>query len=162
MKVQARGITQNVHVWGPEDGTPVLLIHGNCSSGAYWEPFVRLLLADGGSWRVVAPDLRGYGDTDPAPVDSTRGLRDFADDVAALLPLVFPPGSRPIVAGHSMGGGVAMHLTIAHPPRWPGCCWRRRSPRTGSVAPATSPARSPRTTSPVRAAAGSTPSSWPG
>jgi len=115
MKVQARGITHNVHVWGPEDGTPVLLIHGNCSSGAYWEPFVRALLAGGGSWRVVAPDLRGYGDTDPAPVDSTRGLRDLSDDVAALLPLVFPADVKPIVAGHSMGGGVAMHLTVDHP-----------------------------------------------
>jgi pimeloyl-ACP methyl ester carboxylesterase len=116
MKFQARGISQNVHVWGPEDGTPVLLIHGNCSSGAYWEPFVRRLVASG-SWRVVAPDLRGFGDTDAAPVDATRGLRDFADDVAALLPVVFPAGARPIVAGHSMGGGVAMHLTIAHPDR---------------------------------------------
>jgi pimeloyl-ACP methyl ester carboxylesterase len=116
MKLQARGITHNVHVWGPEDGSPVLLIHGNCSSGAYWEPFVRRLLASG-SWRVIAPDLRGYGETDPAPVDSTRGLRDFADDVAALLPLVFSDGARPLVAGHSMGGGVAMHLTIAHPHR---------------------------------------------
>src|SRR6185369_15944242 len=115
MKVQARGITHNVHVWGPEDGTPVLLIHGNCSSGAYWEPFVRALLAGGGSWRVVAPDLRGYGDTDPAPVDSTRGLRDLSDDVAAVLPLVFPADVKPIVAGHSMGGGVAMHLTVDHP-----------------------------------------------
>src|SRR6185369_542625 len=115
MKVQARGITHNVHVWGPEDGTPVLLIHGNCSSGAYWEPFVRALLAGGGSWRVVAPDLRGYGNTDPAPVDSTRGLRDLSDDVAALLPLVFTAGATPIVAGHSMGGGVAMHLTVDHP-----------------------------------------------
>ena len=116
MKLQARGITHNVHVWGPEDGAPVVLIHGNCSSGAYWEPFVRRLLTSG-SWRVVAPDLRGYGGTDPAPVDSTRGLRDFADDVAALLPLVFPAGTRPLVAGHSMGGGVAMHLAIANPDR---------------------------------------------
>jgi pimeloyl-ACP methyl ester carboxylesterase len=117
--VPARGINQNVHVWGPLDGTPVLLIHGNCSSGAYWEPFVRRLLATGGSWRVVAPDLRGYGTTEPAPVDATRGLRDFADDVAALLDSesLFPAGARPIVAGHSMGGGVAMHLAIAHPDR---------------------------------------------
>src|SRR4029453_5943465 len=93
--VRARGISQNVHVWGPLDGTPVLLIHGNCSSGAYWEPFVRRLLATGGSWRVGAPDPRGYGPTEPAPVDATRGLRDFADDVAALLDneSLFPAGA---------------------------------------------------------------------
>jgi pimeloyl-ACP methyl ester carboxylesterase len=115
MKVQARGITQNVHVWGPEDGRPVLLIHGNCSSGAYWEPFVRFALAAGVRWRIVAPDLRGYGDTDPAPLDATRGLCDFAEDVAALLPLVFAPDARPVVAGHSMGGGVAMQFAIAYP-----------------------------------------------
>jgi pimeloyl-ACP methyl ester carboxylesterase len=117
MKVQARGITQNVHVWGPEDGQPVLLVHGNCSSGTYWEPFVRFALAAGVPWRMVAPDLRGFGDTDPAPLDATRGLRDFADDVASLLPLVFAPDARPVVVGHSMGGGVAMHLTVAHPDR---------------------------------------------
>ena len=43
-----------------EDGRPLLLIHGNCSSGAFWAPFVRRLPPT--TWRVVAPDLRGYGD----------------------------------------------------------------------------------------------------
>jgi pimeloyl-ACP methyl ester carboxylesterase len=114
--VHANGIAQAVLEWGPADGTPLLLIHGNCSSGAFWEPFVRRLL-DTGRWRVVAPDLRGYGGSEPAPVNATRGLRDFADDVAALLDQVFEPGTRPVVAGHSMGGGVAMHLTIDHPDR---------------------------------------------
>jgi len=114
--VHANGIDQAVTEWGPADGIPVLLIHGNCSSGIFWEPFVRRLLT-AGTFRVVAPDLRGYGDTQTAPVDATRGLRDFADDVAALLDVVFAPGARPIVAGHSMGGGVAMHLTIEHSAR---------------------------------------------
>jgi pimeloyl-ACP methyl ester carboxylesterase len=114
--VTANGITQAVHTWGTPGDPPVLLIHGNCSSGLFWEPFVRRLMA-AGPFYVVAPDLRGYGESEPAPVDSTRGLRDFADDVAALLDEVFAPGSRPVVAGHSMGGGVAMQLTIDHPPR---------------------------------------------
>jgi pimeloyl-ACP methyl ester carboxylesterase len=126
--VHANGIAQAVTEWGPADGAPVLLIHGNCSSSAFWEPFVRRLLhADHTSpahgfappkqFRVVAPDLRGYGGSQPAPVDATRGLRDFADDVAALLDVMFPSGARPVVAGHSMGGGVAMQLAIAHPSR---------------------------------------------
>src|SRR5690349_19568428 len=67
---------------GPLDGPPVLLIHGNCSSALFWEPLVRGLPE---TWRIVMPDLRGYGESDPLPVDATRGLRDFADDVAALF-----------------------------------------------------------------------------
>jgi pimeloyl-ACP methyl ester carboxylesterase len=123
IRVEANGIAQAVCEWGPADGTPVLLIHGNCSSGSYWEPFVRRLLPTG-SWRVVAPDLRGYGGSDPAPVDATRGLRDFADDVAALLDArlpngepLFDHGARPIVVAHSMGAGVAMRLAIDQPER---------------------------------------------
>ncbi|MEV0727262.1 alpha/beta hydrolase [Polymorphospora sp. NPDC050346] len=117
VRVEARGIAQHVHVAGPVDGTPVLLIHGNCSSGAFWYPLLRHLPDP---LRIVAPDLRGYGATDTAPVDATRGLRDFADDVAALLdhPALFgAPGARPVVAGHSMGGGVAMQLLVDHPDR---------------------------------------------
>ncbi|MFG2057004.1 alpha/beta fold hydrolase [Micromonospora sp. NPDC048930] len=114
--VQANGITQAVRVAGPPDGVPVLLVHGNCSSAAFWEPLLPRLP---GTLRVVAPDLRGYGDSQTAPVDATRGLGDFADDVAALLdaPGLFAPDARPVVVGHSLGGGVAMRLLIDHPER---------------------------------------------
>ena len=117
VRVLAGGIIQNVHVAGSADGTPVLLIHGNCSSGAFWYPLLRHLPP---TLRVVAPDLRGYGTSKAAPVDATRGLRDFADDVAALLdePALFGARpTRPLVVGHSMGGGVAMQLLIDHPDR---------------------------------------------
>ncbi|MFG1843580.1 alpha/beta fold hydrolase [Micromonospora sp. NPDC049175] len=115
--VTANGITQAVRVAGPPDGIPVLLIHGNCSSALFWEPLVRRLPP---TLRVVAPDLRGYGDSATAPVDATRGLRDFADDVAALLddPTLFgATDTRPVVVGHSLGGGVAMALLVDHPHR---------------------------------------------
>ena len=120
MRITANGIEQHVHTWGPLDGIPLLLVHGNCSSGAFWEPFVRGSLGgNDGPWRVVAPDLRGYGDTEVAPVDATRGLRDFADDVAALLDAegLFPGGTRPLVGSHSMGGGVVMQLAVDQPGR---------------------------------------------
>src|SRR6185437_10166246 len=103
----------HVHLRGPVDGPPILLIHGNCSSALYWEPLVRELPE---TWRIVMPDLRGYGESETLPVDGTRGLRDFADDVAAVLSDgSFAPGARPVVVGHSMGGGVAMQLLIDHP-----------------------------------------------
>ncbi|GGM18903.1 alpha/beta hydrolase [Dactylosporangium sucinum] len=94
---------------GPIDGPPVLLIHGNCSSSGFWEPLVRHLPAH---WRIVAPDLRGYGDSPALPVDATRGVRDYADDVAPLLASF---ATKPVVVGHSLGGGVAMQLLLDHP-----------------------------------------------
>lgn len=115
MKVSAGGIEQNILVRGPIDGPPVLLVHGNCSSADFWVPVLRLLPDH---WRIVAPDLRGYGQTDAAPVDATLGLGDFASDVLALLPEVYAEGARPVVVGHSMGGGVAMKLAIEAPDRF--------------------------------------------
>jgi pimeloyl-ACP methyl ester carboxylesterase len=113
----ARGIRQQALVAGPPDGAPVLLVHGNCSSAAYWLPLIRRLPP---TLRVVAPDLRGYGGTEAAGVDATRGLADYADDVAALLadPRLFGGATaRPVVVGHSLGGGVAMRLLVDHPER---------------------------------------------
>ncbi len=117
LRIEARGITQNVLVGGPEDGTPVLLVHGNCSSADFWRPLARRL-PDG--IRVVAPDLRGYGRSETAPVDAGRGLRDFADDVSALLDerSLFPQGGPVVLAAHSMGCGVAMHLLTDRPGRF--------------------------------------------
>jgi pimeloyl-ACP methyl ester carboxylesterase len=94
---------------GPVDGPPVLLIHGNCSSSGFWEPLLRHLPQD---WRIVAPDLRGYGGSPALGVDATRGVRDFADDVA---PLLTGFGRPAVVVGHSLGGGVALQLLLDHP-----------------------------------------------
>ena len=63
-------------------GQPVLFVHGNVSSSLFWQPAM-LALPEG--CRPLALDLRGFGETDPEPVDATRGLRDYADDLAALI-----------------------------------------------------------------------------
>ncbi|GIE78541.1 alpha/beta hydrolase [Actinoplanes philippinensis] len=113
----ARGVTYDVLVGGPEDGVPVLLVHGDCSSAESWLPLIRRLPD---SLRVVAPHLRGYGRSEAAPVDATRGLRDFADDVAALLDdrVLFPRGGPVVVAAHAMGCGVVMRMIADHPGRF--------------------------------------------
>src|SRR4051794_28701382 len=108
-RVRCDDAVMHVTTRGPEAGPPVLLIHGNCSSSGYWEPLVRHLPPH---WRLVLPDLRGYGKS-PAPgIDATRGLRDFADDVAPLLAELAGGSGRVTVVGHSMGGGVAMQLLL--------------------------------------------------
>src|SRR5258706_5985208 len=100
----------HVTMRGPIDGLTVLLIHGTCSSSGFWEPLLRHLPPH---WRIVAPDLRGYGASEAVPVDATRGLRDFADDVFESG--AFANGAKPVVVAHSMGGGVAMQLLLDHP-----------------------------------------------
>ncbi|HET7357041.1 MAG TPA: alpha/beta hydrolase [Nocardioidaceae bacterium] len=94
---------------GRTEGEPVLLLHGNVSSSVFWEDTL-LALPDG--FRGLAPDLRGFGDTEPLPVDATRGLRDFADDLHALVEAL--ELARVHLVGWSMGGGVAMQYVIDH------------------------------------------------
>ena len=67
---------------GPADGEPVVLVHGNLSTSRFYEHLMPELPP---RYRVIAPDMRGFGDSEPAPLDATRGLADWADDTAALL-----------------------------------------------------------------------------
>src|SRR4051794_12838475 len=67
---------------GPADGIPLVLLHGNLSTGRFYE---HLMPGIPDRYRVLAPDMRGFGDTEPTPLDATRGLTDWADDLAALL-----------------------------------------------------------------------------
>ena len=93
---------------GDPDRLPVVLLHGNCSSALFWQPLQQRLAG-----RSIAVDLRGFGDSETRPVDATRGLRDFSDDVAAVLDALVV--GRAVVVGWSMGGGVAMQLLIDRP-----------------------------------------------
>src|SRR5690348_3150306 len=64
------------------DGEPVVFVHGNVSSSLFWQP---TMLALPEAYRPLAVDLRGFGDTDPEPVNASRGLGDYADDLAAVI-----------------------------------------------------------------------------
>lgn len=90
---------------GPEDGTPVLFIHGNASSATYWEE-IMLKLPEG--FRGIAPDLRGYGDTEDKLIDATCGVSDFVNDLLGLLDA--PKLEKTHVVGHSMGGAIIFGL----------------------------------------------------
>lgn len=93
----------------------MVFIHGNASAARFWEETMLALPAD---VRAIAPDLRGYGRTEVKPIDATRGLRDFADDLHALLEETgLPGGGRPHLIGWSVGAGIAMQYAIDHPAR---------------------------------------------
>ena len=93
-------------------GEAVLFVHGNVSSAAFWQP--QLLTLDP-AWRALAVDLRGYGGTDPLPVDARRGLRDWADDLASLVDALGL--ERVHLVGWSMGAGVVLQHLLDAPGR---------------------------------------------
>ncbi len=95
---------------GPKDGVPVLFIHGNVSSSRFFEETMAALLP---CYRGLAPDLRGFGGSEARPVDAARGLRDFSDDLYALVRTL---GLQKVhLVGWSMGGGIAVQYAIDHP-----------------------------------------------
>lgn len=99
---------------GAPGATAVVFLHGNLSSGRFWEEMMAALPDD---VHAIAPDLRGFGRTERAAIDATRGLRDFADDLHALLEQIELAGGRPHLVGWSVGGAVAMQYAIDHPAR---------------------------------------------
>lgn len=90
----------------------VVFIHGNVSSSLFWQP-VMLRLPEG--VRGLAIDLRGFGESQSLPVDATRGLADYSDDVASVLDALEVPYAH--LVGWSMGGGVVLQYLIDHPGR---------------------------------------------
>jgi pimeloyl-ACP methyl ester carboxylesterase len=96
---------------GPSDGVPVVMIHGNLSTGRFFE---HLMPAAPERYRIIAPDMRGFGDTEPIPIDATRGLRDWADDTNSLVEALGI--SRPVhLVGWSTGGAAIVNYAEDRP-----------------------------------------------
>ncbi len=91
-------------------GPAVLFVHGNVSSSLFWQP---TMLALPEPFRPLAIDLRGFGDTDDEPIDATRGLRDFSDDLAAAIEALHEDAVH--LVGWSMGGGVVLQYLVDRP-----------------------------------------------
>jgi len=109
--VQTSGIRMHVLESGPEDGVPVVLLHGNLSSGRF---FTHLFDRAPIRYRLLAPDMRGFGDSERAPLDATRGLGEWADDVAALLEAL-GIDEPPHLAGWSTGGAAIAAYALERP-----------------------------------------------
>jgi len=90
---------------------PVILLHSSGASGAQWRTLAAQLSA---RYRVVAPDLYGYGSTGPWPGNGAFSLAHEAELVLALLDQVGAPAH---LVGHSYGGAVALHVARAHADR---------------------------------------------
>ena len=97
---------------GPEDGVPVIFVHGNVSSSTFFEDTLAALPE---AYRGLAPDLRGYGGSEAKALDATRGLRDFSDDLGALVDALGLGGEKVHLVGWSAGGTVIMQYAIDSP-----------------------------------------------
>ena len=108
-------LRQHVLSCGPADGAPIVFLHGNFSAATYWEELMLALGEQG--FRCLAPDLRGFGWTEDVLIDATRGYRDWADDVEALLAALGIAGGRGRVhlVGWSMAGGIVYRFIADHP-----------------------------------------------
>ena len=112
-RIATNGVTLSVQQAGA--GRPLILLHGYPQNGMCWAK-VAPVLAQG--FRVIIPDLRGYGESD-APADdadhTTYSKREMARDVVGLMDALGLPA--PAILGHDRGARVAYRLALDHPAR---------------------------------------------
>ncbi|HEX6534145.1 MAG TPA: alpha/beta hydrolase [Gemmatimonadaceae bacterium] len=100
----------------------LLLVHGHPFNRSMWKPQLAAL-ADS-SWRIIAPDLRGYGESTVVPGRATLDV--FAADLATLLDRLGV--ERVVLGGLSMGGQIVMEFCRQHPARVRGVVLAATSP----------------------------------
>jgi len=110
LSLQAQGLRFHAVAAGPEDGPLVILLHGFPETSYAWRHQVAPLAEAG--FRVLAPDQRGYGNSDKPAGVSAYQLNALALDVIGLAQAV---GRQQFsVVGHDWGGVVAWHLAMHH------------------------------------------------
>jgi pimeloyl-ACP methyl ester carboxylesterase len=114
-RLGANGLIHFVRDSGDERARPAILLHGFPDSSAVWEQLTPMLVA--GGYRVIAPDLRGFGETDmPARVADYAIETGAAPDVIAILDALKIP--RAHLVGHDFGAPVAWRLAALTPTRF--------------------------------------------
>lgn len=110
--IDAGGRATNCHIRG--DGDDILLLHGSGPGVSAWANWRLTLPALADDFRVIAPDLVGFGFTE-RPDPPSYDLRTWTDHAVAVLDAL--DIDRCHVIGNSFGGAVAMSLAIHHPDR---------------------------------------------
>jgi pimeloyl-ACP methyl ester carboxylesterase len=101
--IEANGLTFSVIDEGPADGTPVLLLHGFPDRGSMWHNQIDALTEAG--YRAIAPDLRGFGDSDAPEGADQYSLFALMADITGILDAL---GVNQVhVVGHDWGAALA-------------------------------------------------------
>lgn len=91
-------------------GTPLVLLHGFPLDHQLWDDVIPLLE---NTFELIMPDLRGFGESET--VDTLYSMDDLASDITGLLDQL--DIQKAAVAGHSMGGYVALAFARLYPER---------------------------------------------
>jgi pimeloyl-ACP methyl ester carboxylesterase len=95
--------------WGDRDAPPLLLVHGGRDHCRSWDWVAEALQKD---WHIIAPDLRGHGDSQWAP-DGNYEMSAFVYDLAQLIHQL---GLAPVsIVAHSMGGNISTRYAGLYP-----------------------------------------------
>jgi pimeloyl-ACP methyl ester carboxylesterase len=95
--------------WGNATAPPLLLVHGGRDHCRNWDWVAQALR---GKWHVIAPDLRGHGDSEW----SDDGQYDMSGYVYDLAQLIHQQDLAPVtIIGHSLGGNIALRYTGIYP-----------------------------------------------
>ena len=95
--------------WGNEDASPMLMIHGGRDHCRNWDWTAQALRDD---YHIIAPDLRGHGDSDWM-LGSAYQINDYVYDIAQLI---HQKKLAPLtIIAHSMGGAVALRYAGLYP-----------------------------------------------
>ncbi|HMC70250.1 MAG TPA: alpha/beta fold hydrolase [Mycobacteriales bacterium] len=115
MRVQGDGgVGIEVFVDGPEDGPPVLLMHGWPDTHSLWRNQVKALNDAG--YRTIAPDLRGMGESDKPTDVAAYGLAHSVADMVAVLDACGVAGKAHVVA-HDWGAAAGWGMALFTPER---------------------------------------------
>jgi pimeloyl-ACP methyl ester carboxylesterase len=105
---RANGI--RLHYLSEGAGDLVILLHGFPQTHHAWHKQIGAL---GQRFRVVAPDMRGYGESEKPPGVGSYGAETLADDVAGLVHTF--GATRAHIVGHDWGGAVAWYTALLRP-----------------------------------------------
>jgi pimeloyl-ACP methyl ester carboxylesterase len=110
--IEANGL--RFHAWAAGASGPlVLLLHGFPELGLSWSSQLEALAMQG--FRAVAPDLRGYGQSERPSGVADYDLDILAQDVVEMIRAL--GAEKAHIVGHDWGGGLAWHLAQRHPER---------------------------------------------
>ncbi|HEX7166800.1 MAG TPA: alpha/beta hydrolase [Acidimicrobiales bacterium] len=111
--VEVNRVRLRLWEWGEEDAPAIVCVHGAHDHGRMWDGFAPLVAQLG--YRVVAPDLRGHGDS--GRLSSGAMWMASALDLGLLARHLGPPVA---IIGHSFGGGQALYAAAVWPElfRW--------------------------------------------